>query len=75
MPLSYNMVFQGEGSLKFFCTWMLSLFYLYSGKKLSFFPNSILFVFISHIIQKTFAMIIKFVNMLSMRDVDAIKNA
>ena len=38
--------------------------------------NSILFVFISHIIQKwSFTMIIKFINMLSMRDVDAIKNA
>ena len=35
--------------------------------------NSILFVFISHIIQKTFTIKIKFENMLSMRDVDAIK--
>ena len=34
---------------------------------------SILFVFTSHIIQKTFTMKIKFENMLSMRDVDAIK--
>ena len=34
-----------------------------------------LICFISHIIQKTFTMKIKFENMLSMRDVDAIKNA